>query len=469
MRIPALFCGRGSPRVRRRTAATSDRTRTAIGVVVGIGLACQMLATRTAAQPCTSACGDFSGDAFVSAPDVAPFLDCLGQPVDPPSPCRCADLDGSGAVGMADVALFQRLFGAGSDEAAPHCTGAAPAAANLTAYRPQHRGGYAPFQRTAISEADEADLLLGPGIRRNAPADVDPFGEDDLIEVQLDVAPAGAALALRRGDPALRVWTTRTRQAGTEIAFNGDKTGVLPIGPAQSSLTLWVEWAAAAHGEAELHVESPAVRTPKDTLLFRTFRSIVLALGGENQVPSDPPDPNAGTFVSAVDLYQSGYDVHMYDEDNVGADGSGATFNEAATAIRERGVTTVAIYGYSHGGGSTYDLADRLDVQRAGLGVFEIVWTSYVDSVSNDSDFDTAQELRRPPSTGFHVNHYQRGSFFQDLGLDGGPVPNSVPPPSGLDVETTPWGAGCTHFEVDDFPQVLNLMRSTLLSGVPIP
>ena len=33
------------------------------------------------------------------------------------------------------------------------------------------------------------------------------------------------------------------------------------------------------------------------------------------------------------------------------------------------------------------------------------------------------------------------------IGLDGGPVPDSNPPPTGLDVETTPWGAGATHFE----------------------
>ena len=194
-----------------------------------------------------------------------------------------------------------------------------------------------------------------------------------------------------------------------------------------------------------------------------------MALGGEGQVPTDPPDPNHGTFVAARTLYQLGYDVHMYDEDGVAADGTGIVFNEVSTAIRDRSVGTVALFGYSHGGGSTYDLADLLDISRPALGVFEIVFTSYVDSVSNNSDFDTGQELRRPPSTAYHLNHYQHGSIFEDLGLDGGPVPYSIPPPTGLDVETTPWGANATHFQVDDFVQVLGLLESSLQAAIPQP
>lgn len=414
-------------------------------------------------------CGDLNGDGVVDFSDFDAFAACMGQAPGSSPACGCADLNGSGAIDMHDFAVFSRLFGAASDEAPPDCTGAPAVAANLTAYRPQHRSGYAPFQRTAVAEPDEGDAQRGPGIRLNAAGDIDPAGEDDLIEVQAAVDPPGALLALRRSSAALRVWTTRNRQAGTEIAFAGDKTGVLPIGPGQAQLTLWVEWATAAHGAAELHIESPALHAPKDTLLFHSFQSIVIALGGENQVPTDPPDPNAGTFVAAQALYRAGYDVHMFDEDGVSANGSGVVFNEAATAIRERGVGSVAIFGYSHGGGSTYDLAELLDLSRPALGVFEIEYTSYVDSVSNNSDFDTAQELRRPPSTAFHLNHYQRGVFVEDLGLDGGPVPDSNPPPSGLDVETTPWGVGATHFEVDDFVQVLDPLKATLAAALTQP
>ncbi|MCC6359274.1 MAG: hypothetical protein IT450_11060 [Phycisphaerales bacterium] len=420
-------------------------------------------------EPCLFTCGDFNGDGVIGPDDFNTILDCLGQPPGSSPECTCADMNGSGSVDLRDFATFSVLFGAGSDEVPPDCSGARAASANLTAYRPQHGAGYAPFARTAVSEAIEDDALRGPGIRLNQPGDADPAGEDDLVEVRLDVDPPGARLALRRNHPALHVWTTRNKQSGTEIAFAGDKTGVLPIDGAQTRLTLWVEWAGSLEGVAELHVESPAVNAPKDTLVFHPFRTIVVALGGEGQVPTDPPDPNHGTFIAARALYQLGYDVHMYDEDGVGADGTGVVFTEVSTAIRDRGVGTVAIFGYSHGGGSTYDLADLLDISRPALGVFEIVFTSYVDSVSNNSDFDTGQELRRPPSTEYHLNHYQHGSLFEDLGLDGGPVPDSNPPPTGLDVETTPWGANATHFQVDDFGQVLDLLESSLRAAIPQP
>lgn len=422
-----------------------------------------------AGDPCLFPCGDIDGDGVIDVLDFEAMSTCMGQPPASSPSCTCSDMDGSGEIDLRDFALLQVLFGAGSDEAPPNCTGAVAASANLTAYRPQHGAGYAPFVRTAVSESDEQSTTRGPGVRRNALGDIDPAGEDDLIEVRLDVDPPGARLALRRSAASLRAWTTRNQQPGTEIAFVGDKTDVLPIGGSQASLTLWIEWGAAAHGVAALHVESPALMQPKDTLVFHSFRALVLALGGEGQVPSDPPDPNSGTFVAAQALYRRGYDVHMYDEDGVGPDGSGVVYNEAATAIRDRAVDTVAIFGYSHGGGSTYDLAELLDIRRPALGVFEIEFTSYVDAVSNNSDIDVAQELRRPPSTGFHLNHYQHGSLFEDLGLDGGPVPDSNPPPTGLDVETTPWGATSTHFQVDDFVQVLDLLNASLEAAVATP
>ena len=295
------------------------------------------------------------------------------------------------------------------------------------------------------------------------------WAEDDLIEVLLSVDPPGAQLALRRSAAAIEVWTTRDKQPGTAVTFTNDKSDALPLGPLQDQLTVWVEWASVTHGVVELHVEPLMTDASKDTLVFHTFQTLVAALGGEDQVPSDPPDPETGTFVVAQALYQQGYDVHMFDEDNVGADGSGVVFDEIANAIQNRGINEVAIFGYSHGGGSTYDLADLLDISRSALGVFEIQFTSYVDAVSNNSDIDIGQELRRPPSSAYHLNHYQHGSFFEDLGLDGGPVTDSNPPPTGLDVETTPWGVDCTHFEVDDFSQVRDLIEASLYATITQP
>ncbi|MCB9851142.1 MAG: hypothetical protein H6817_10620 [Phycisphaerales bacterium] len=410
---------------------------------------------------CTAGCGDLDGDGFATSVDFALLNSCIGEDPQSFATCACADLDGNGAIDLADYAIFMRLFAGVSDEAPPDCTGAPGTLANLTAYRPQHGTAYFPFARTAVPDDWENDEQLGPGIRINN-GDADPSGEDDLIEVVLTVDPPGAELTLRKSTSAMTIWTTRNKQPGTNIVFPSTKSVPLPVGPTETSLTLWVEWESAVHGVATLQVEPAFSNVVKDSLTFHTFHGIVLALGGEGQVPTVPVEANSGTFVVGTALYGLGFDVHMYDEDNVSADGSGAVYNETATAIQHRLVDEIAIFGYSHGGGSTYSLADRLDVNRAGLGLFTIGYTSYVDSVRNNSDIDVNQELRRPPSSAYHLNHYQHGSFFEDLGLDGGPVTNSNPPPTGLDVETTPWGANSTHFEVDDYIQVRSLMESTL-------
>jgi hypothetical protein len=197
---------------------------------------------------------------------------------------------------------------------------------------------------------------------------------------------------------------------------------------------------------------------------FYAFSGIVIALGGESQVPGDPPlEPgNHGTFQLAIQLYRLGYDVHMYDEDVVAADGSGAAYNEVVRAIQRREVSQVAILGYSHGGGSTVDMAIRLNNNRAGIGAFDIAYTAYVDAIRNNSDIDVATETELPPTTQFHANYYENpgcGLFV----LCGGPVNGAD---INLNVNTTPWGAGLTHFTVDDAPEVLGAMRDHILSMV---
>ncbi len=406
--------------------------------------------------PCLPCAGDMDASGEVDGRDIDPFVVCMLTP-----PALGACCTGAGNCTITTESQCTGLWlGDGTT-----CTAGACSLGQLTAYRPQHGGGYFPFSKTAVAEMDEESPTRGAGIRINAPGDVDPSGEDDLIELLVQRTTPTLPVALRRGSDALRVWTTRTKSAGTEIAFMGDRTGSLPFNAGATSLTLWVEWAAAIHGDATLTLEPLAAAVDFDAVRFHTFGAVVLALGGEDQSPSVPVDANHGTFVVGVALYGRGYDVHMFDEDLVSADGSGPVYNEAVTAVRDRLVSRVSIFGYSHGGGSTYDLADRLDLNRAGIGVFEIRATSYVDAVENDSDFDVSQELRRPPSTGYHANHYQNGSL-SDFFLDGGPVPDSNPPPTGLNVETTPWGAGSTHFQVDDFIQVRSYIEAAIETAV---
>jgi len=191
----------------------------------------------------------------------------------------------------------------------------------------------------------------------------------------------------------------------------------------------------------------------------------VVALGGEGMVPADPPlEPaNHGTFQVALQLYDLGMDVHMYDEDVVVADGSGQAYDEVVRAIKEREVTSVAIFGYSHGGGSTNDLADLLDSNRADIGAFDITYTAYSDGIDNRSDIDIATESALPPSTLYHANYYENpgcGLFS----LCGGPVAGAD---INLDVTSTPWGAGLDHFTVDDAPEVTEAILNQILSMVP--
>ncbi|MFM9964580.1 MAG: hypothetical protein ACKV2Q_25535, partial [Planctomycetaceae bacterium] len=95
--------------------------------------------------------------------------------------------------------------------------------ADLIAYRPQHgAGGYLPFLKARVANAEEEDLKLGPGIRLNGDDDngggvkdrdetTTPVNrENDLIE--LEVRAAGGNYVLARSVPALKVWTRRDKR-----------------------------------------------------------------------------------------------------------------------------------------------------------------------------------------------------------------------------------------------------------------
>ena len=53
----------------------------------------------------------------------------------------------------------------------------------------------------------------------------------------------------------------------------------------------------------------------------------------------------------SIVLRRLGYDAHMYAEDVVDATGSGELYAEIVSAVQMRGVTEVALVGFSHGGG----------------------------------------------------------------------------------------------------------------------
>ncbi|HXV76867.1 MAG TPA: hypothetical protein VD788_11185 [Candidatus Polarisedimenticolaceae bacterium] len=343
----------------------------------------------------------------------------------------------------------------------------------LTAYRPQSEAYGAPLMRRAVPEAEL--LSPGVGIRVNGDDDDDDgtpdlddgsvIGENDLIELtlaaSLPLAPAGLEYALIRTSGDVRVWSDGAK--GTEILGTADEAIVSFAG---GPLTTWLEQPTAGSSSLTLvarRTSEMSIVASAELSVF-TFSSIVIALGGEDQVPGDPPlvPGNHGTFEVAIELYRRGYDVHMYDEDVVSASGAGLAFDEVVSAVRDRGVGRIAIYGYSHGAGSTNDLARRLDDNRASIGTFSIDFTGYVDAIDNDSDIDIGTETELPPSTGYHANYYENpgcGLFV----LCGGPIAGAD---FDLDVNTTPWGAELDHFTVDDAPEVIQGLLDQLVIQV---
>ena len=132
----------------------------------------------------------------------------------------------------------------------------------------------------------------------------------------------------------------------------------------------------------------------------------------------------------------------MYRESDVEA-GSGVVYNEVVNAIQRRGVTHVAIFGYSQGGGATYVLANALNTNRQAIGIFTIDVTAYIDGVRHTG---WNPEDRTPPGTLHHANYWQDHASGV-LGLHGASIPGSHP---NLNVRTTTWGANLDHFTIDD-------------------
>jgi hypothetical protein len=352
------------------------------------------------------------------------------------------------------------------------CDGPFTPTLGMTVYRPMTGTSGAPFQRWQVPDGE--DRSPGAGIRVNGDDDdndgvpdrddVGVAGENDLVEVLLTVDPPAPppgyeyVLFSSGGLPSssIRVWNepSKTNEVVNPLSFSS------------GTRTVWAE--SRNGGETDFSLAAVAMPggtiVASDQIHFFPLTSVVIALGGENQVPADPPlEPtNHGTFQLAITLYRMGYDVHMYDEDVVPSSGAGAAYNEVVGAIQKRGVSHVAIYGYSHGGGSTQDLALRLDADRGAIGPFSIDFTAYVDGIRNNSDIDIATETELPPSTGYHANYYEHpGCGF--LQLCGGPIAGAN---LNVNVTATPWGSSLTHYTIDDAPQVLQGILDLLVAHV---
>lgn len=356
---------------------------------------------------------------------------------------------------------------------------------DMVAHRPITEGNdYGePFLKRAVPDEEEIDP--GVFIRRNGDNDngingadwlevAEPVAnEDDLIEVNLklsDGPPAGTVWKAKATTEDLRLWRFPDKGGGfygTEMTFT---TNVEVPGP--SMAVVWVEWVTPGTGPAtstlQFFIQKDDNSDPVliEEITFHPFTSVVIVLGGENHHPTDPAHPNHGTFQSAIDLYEEGYDVHMYDENKVEYDGSGVAFEEVKSAVANRGVQKVVIIGYSHGGGGAFLLSERLEDERAQIPYFDIVMTAYIDAVKS-GPLNASQEIRYPRGTAYLLNIYQENN---EVELGGGPI---VPPISGeletLNVTQTDWGVELTHFNIDEANNVRELVKSRVRDRIGNP
>lgn len=147
------------------------------------------------------------------------------------------------------------------------------------------------------------------------------------------------------------------------------------------------------------------------------------------------------TFDIAQKLYQEGYDIFYYDVNKhnqaVFGDLEGAATEQAKTSVEDREVQELTIWGWSHGGGATYQLSktlQRLKQNGRLAGLQQIAGTAYIDAVRYRPGFglfsETANwtaESRKPVWTVVHGNWYQRNKSQSSGRLVGTSVPGSTP------------------------------------------
>jgi len=323
------------------------------------------------------------------------------------------------------------------------------AVANLTVYRPVTE--FIKYAQFPVAEVQETDPALGPGIRFNGDDDnangIADFSdsaatatENDLVRV--DINASGGNFSLSWGD-GLKVWTTSTK---SQAVIEGGL--YLP-----GQVTWWVEDVAPTPFSAAslLLTVGEGFDTAQDEVDFHSFQSDVILIGGNQQNPANVGDPRLGVFTIGLTLYQQGYDVHLFSYDKIGTKGQGAAFNEVKSAVLKRNVSSVAIVGYSWGGGSTYQLTSGLNADASLKGHYQLQYTAYVDGIRRGT---ISSEIRLPTATLYHDNLYQRKDWL----IKGNSVNGAV----NVNVTTTTWGKLLVHTTIDDNVMVQQIIVTNL-------
>ncbi|MBM9521249.1 hypothetical protein JWG39_15620 [Desulforhopalus vacuolatus] len=282
----------------------------------------------------------------------------------------------------------------------------------------------------------------------------------------------GIAGTLTRSDSSLHLYWDKYKI--NEFDFSNNEATI------SFNCTLWAEWRGDVATNPTLSVRSnSSAAGPDDTITFHPFDNIVVVISGEKQDPFKPITINDSGEVNgpldgdcyglsqiSYDLLQMGYDVHYVEEpDGVGyADLSttdntepGSTeslesvLNEIVDGINNRSVTKIGMIGYSHGGGSVYDLAkDLSDIDFGDTDKYKL-FTAYIDAVEQ-ARVTSMAETRRPIGSDYHLNLYENNQISP---TEGGPGEDTTQ--SGFERNVTleeDWGTDLVHGTIDNSPEV---------------
>ncbi|MBU1691096.1 MAG: hypothetical protein KKD65_10200, partial [Gammaproteobacteria bacterium] len=280
----------------------------------------------------------------------------------------------------------------------------------------------------------------------------------------LDVVPSapssGFNYVLKRSSSSIKVWNSQTKGAAW-LDANSETNLTLSTTP----MTVWVENPNGGTADLELQVQNDSSAVVgSDKIYFYPFTSIIAGISGEDWWFLGGNYLDNGMYDIATNLYGLGYDVHYYDEDEVEQDG-GVAYSEITNAIQTRGVTEVGIYGHSHGGGSAFYIAERLDSNRVSIGTFNIKVTAYVDAISNEGMTDYDPETNLPPATAYHANYFETNSATDILVgyLHGEAVSGAN---VNLNVNTTAWGTALGHTTIDASTNVHSLVIERITGNI---
>jgi hypothetical protein len=346
------------------------------------------------------------------------------------------------------------------------CRGKTLLPVQLNAYRPQ----MAP-NSVDISSTDPTQNIIpqsevsGTGVHIRVNGDNE---NTNLVEVTYSCPPlvtmTHLSAAVQVSSTNLQVWTTSTK--GSAIIGSNNQGNLTLDG--SGNATIWVE--ATASGTNVLNfliVSGTTTIGTSSSLNFVNYDSYIDSYSGETAYGGTAKTQQI--FNTAQKLYLEGYNIGYYDAHTINATTGSPAYDELKNQIKTGFVTKTALFGYSHGAGATYSACTYLSRDAATLGTFTIYFTGYVDAIEYSGVTDRTAETHAPLGSHYAWNYYEDKAWF----IHGAPVPGTIPPPNGLDVNSTSWGANLVHFShgssvgIEDSSTVEDDLKKAVESNVP--